>query len=160
AGPAPLGAMVRLDAEKVEKTGVIGVSSVEQFTRWQLVELDACVSCGRCEEACPAFEAGKPLSPRSLVQDIRQHLDAATPPPLHGATVAAETLWSCTTCSACTAVCPLGVNPLGLITDMRRHLIGESQLRGAPAAALQKMDRSGNPWGLPREDRMSWASGL
>jgi Fe-S oxidoreductase/nitrate reductase gamma subunit len=177
-GPAPLGVMVKLSEEEVEQTGVIGVGEVRQFGRRQLVELDACVSCGRCEEACPAFEAGKPLSPRKVVQDIRRHLNAVGPgllssarsalatsgseaaPGLHGATVAAETLWSCTTCSACVDVCPLGVNPLGFITDMRRHVVGAAQLRGSPAVALQKTERSGNPWGLRAEDRMAWAAGL
>jgi Fe-S oxidoreductase/nitrate reductase gamma subunit len=161
AGPVALGVMVKLDIEEVEKTGVVGVGKIEQFTRRQLLELDACVSCGRCEDACPAFEAGKPLSPRNVVQDLRKLLQTeGERPALHGDTIRAETVWSCTTCSACAQVCPLAVNPLGLITDMRRHLIGEAQLRGSPAQALQKTDRSGNPWGLPAQDRLSWAAGL
>jgi Fe-S oxidoreductase/nitrate reductase gamma subunit len=163
AGPAALGVMTRLDAEEVERTGSVGVGRIGQFTRRQLVELDACVSCGRCQDACPAFEAGKPLSPRDVVQDLRRHLDAALTaegPALVGEVIRPETVWACTTCSACVDVCPLGVNPLGLLTDLRRHLVGEAQLRGAPAAALQKTDRTGNPWGLPARDRLAWAAGL
>ncbi len=173
ANRASLGKMVKLDLDEVEQTGVVGVGHIAQFTRRQLLELDACVSCGRCDEVCPAFEAGTPLSPRNLVQDIRRNLDAVGPPilaaretegcgtpALHGDTVTAETLWSCTTCSACVAVCPTGVDPLGFITDMRRYLIAEAQLRGPPAAALQRTDRSGNPWGLPPKERLDWASGL
>jgi Fe-S oxidoreductase/nitrate reductase gamma subunit len=178
AGPARLGALALVSAEEVETIGVIGVGQIEHFSRRQLLELDACVSCGRCEEACPAFEAGKPLSPKKVVQDIRAHLNARGPSllaaakakgagedqeaasGLHGETISAETLWSCTTCSACVDVCPLGVSPLGFITDMRRHLIGEAALRGSAAASLQKTERSGNPWGLAAQDRLAWAFGL
>jgi Fe-S oxidoreductase len=81
-------------------------------------------------------------------------------PELTGGVILETTLWSCTTCSACVDVCPVGVDPLSFITDMRRHLIGEGRFRGAPATALQKMDRAGNPWGLPAQDRMAWAAGL
>ena len=74
--------------------------------------------------------------------------------------IAEETIWSCTTCSACVDVCPLGVDPLGFIMDMRRHLIADSQLRGAPAVALKRIDGFANPWGFPIADRLAWATGL
>ncbi|MSU20349.1 MAG: 4Fe-4S dicluster domain-containing protein [Pedosphaera sp.] len=180
-GIEPLGTLSSVPIEQVEATGEIGVARVEQFTRRQLVELDACVSCGRCEQACPAFEAGKPLSPRNIVQDIRGHMEAtfgwrATSPvspqfqtggtdstaarSLVGGVILPEALWSCTTCSACVDVCPLGVSPLGFIVDMRRFLVADSQLRGSPALALQKTDRTGNPWGMSAQDRMAWATDL
>ena len=79
---------------------------------------------------------------------------------MHGEPIAAETLWSCTTCGACADVCPLGISPMRMITDMRRYLIGEGALRGSPAVALQKTDRAGNPWGLSPADRFAWADGL
>jgi Fe-S oxidoreductase len=79
---------------------------------------------------------------------------------VHGDTIEAETLWSCTTCGACADVCPLGISPLRMITDMRRYLIGEGALRGSPAVALQKTDRAGNPWGMAASDRLAWAAGL
>jgi Fe-S oxidoreductase len=79
---------------------------------------------------------------------------------MHGDVIAAETLWSCTACSACVDVCPVGVAPLHHITDMRRFLIGEGQFRGSPAKALQNMGRVGNPWGMSPQDRMQWAEGL
>ncbi len=174
-----LGTMRLVAMEEVEETGQVGIRSIEDFSRIQLRTLDACVSCGRCEDACPAFEANKPLSPRNLVQDLRSHLNLVGPslsgqadtdntnpatgaqgPVLHENTILAETLWSCTTCSACADLCPLGVSPVELITDMRRYLIGEGQLRGPPATSLQKTQRAGNPWGLPAEDRFAWAKGL
>ncbi|XAL98322.1 heterodisulfide reductase-related iron-sulfur binding cluster [Phycisphaeraceae bacterium D3-23] len=174
-----LGRLAPVDLEEVEATGRFGVGRVQDFTDRQLLELDACVSCGRCEDACPAFEAGKPLSPRDVVQDVKQHLNqvgpiifaarkagqdedkaTATEPKLHGDAISAETLWSCTTCNACYDVCPLGVSPVDLITDMRRHLIGEGELAGPPATALQKTQRQGNPWGLPKNERFNWAEGI
>jgi len=155
------GVMTPVRLEDVEETGRIGVSTLNDFTRRQLVELDACVSCGRCEDSCPAFEAGKPLSPRNVVQDLVGVMNTGDMAKhLHGDTIAAETLWSCTTCTACADVCPLGISPMRMITDMRRHLIGEGALRGAPAATLQKTDRAGNPWGLAAADRLAWAKGL
>ena len=165
------GQMQPISIEEVEQTGLFGVGRLVDFHRHQLRELDACVSCGRCQDACPAHEAGKPLSPRDLVQDLRAALDQAAPlllggagndqlPSLHGETILPETLWACTTCTACVAVCPLGISPLEMITDMRRHLVGEGELRGSPATALQKVQRSGNPWGLPAEDRFNWREGL
>jgi Fe-S oxidoreductase/nitrate reductase gamma subunit len=156
-----LGTMTTVSLAEVEATGQIGVARVADFLRRQLVELDACVSCGRCEDSCPAFEAGKPLSPRNVVQNLVAALDAGGGQAnVHGETIEAETLWSCTTCGACADVCPLGVSPMRMITDMRRYLIGEGALRGSPAVALQKTDRAGNPWGLSPAERFAWADGL
>jgi Fe-S oxidoreductase/nitrate reductase gamma subunit len=160
-----LGVMAPVSMEEVEATGQIGIGRIGDFSRRQLVELDACVSCGRCQDACPAFEAGKPLSPRDVVQDLVGALNAARAPTenaarLPGDTVGEQTLWSCTTCGACADVCPLGISPMRMITDMRRFLIGEGTLRGSPATALQKTDRAGNPWGMAPAERMAWAAGL
>jgi Fe-S oxidoreductase/nitrate reductase gamma subunit len=174
-----LGTMRPISMAEVEETGLIGVAQLADFTRRQLVELDACVSCGRCQDACPAFEAGKPLSPRNVVQDLvgvmnvrgvggKESGDRSQESgkaqelgvPLAGGVIADETLWSCTTCGACVDICPLGVSPMGMITDMRRFLIGDGALRGSPATALQKTDRVGNPFGLPQKERLAWAAGL
>ena len=173
AGIERLGMLSPISAAQVEETGEIGVTRVEQFKRRQLVELDACVSCGRCEQECPAFEAGKPLSPRNVVQDVRRHFETVvtgslgvargndlSAPALVGDIILDETLWACTTCSACVDVCPLGISPLGFIMDMRRSLVADGKLRGSPAQALQKTGRTGNPWGMPAQDRMAWAAGL
>lgn len=167
-----MGRMSLVEMELVEETGRVGVGRIVDFQKGQLLALDACVSCGRCQDACPAHEAGKPLSPRDVVQDLRSllnstgsnllagELDEADETVLVNNAISDETLWSCTTCSACQDVCPLGISPVGMITDMRRHVVAEGRLRGAPATALQKTDRSGNPWGLPSGDRMAWAEGI
>ena len=173
-----LGHMVPISMEELEETGKTGVEHVQEFTRLQLLSLDACVACGRCTDACPATEAGKPLSPMAIVQDIRGHFNQVAPlveksrrgpagdseielpQKLHGDVIAAESLWSCTTCNACNAVCPLGVSPVNFITDMRRFQIGSGELSGPPAVSLQKVQRSGNPWGLPARERFNWAEGL
>ena len=159
----PLGTMTPVTIEDVEATGIFGISQMDHLSIRQLVSLDACVSCGRCQDECPAHAAGKPLSPRQVVQDLAgqlREIGSDGIPPLAGGVVSEDTLWSCTTCSACVEVCPLGVDPLELITGMRRHLIGAGAVRGPAAAALQKLGRSGNPWGLPPEQRMDWAEGL
>ncbi|MFV2068921.1 MAG: (Fe-S)-binding protein [Pirellulales bacterium] len=201
-----LGRCTFVSVDDVEQTGRYGAGRADDLSRQQLLALDACVSCGRCDTQCPAWEAGKRLSPKTIVQGVRGHVNRVGPQLLdrcHQATdgdaaasstpwvprvlrpllshcglprgadrslplpttldekaVTADALWSCTTCSACTDVCPLGVDPAGLIIDLRRYMIGEGRLRGPPAASLQKMQRSGNPWGLPSQDRLAWADGL
>jgi Fe-S oxidoreductase/nitrate reductase gamma subunit len=165
---ASLGTMLPVTMEEVEKTERIGVSAANHFDRQQLLSLDACMECGRCEEACPAYATAKPLSPKKVVQDLRHLMTlslsqppvAGPVPALHGATIAAETLWSCTACSACVKVCPVRIDPLTLITDMRRNLIGEGALSGTAATALRRMQSSHNPWGLPAAERANWSEGL
>ncbi len=162
-----LGRMMPVTMEQVEKTERIGVSAIEHFDQQQLLSLDACMECGRCEEACPAFATDKPLSPKKVVQDLRQLMtlnltgrDAAAPRVLHDGTIQIETLWSCTTCNACANVCPVRIDPVTLLTDMRRNRVGEGALSGTAATALRRMQSSGNPWGLPGAERGNWTEGI
>lgn len=172
-----LGSMIPVTVEEVEKTERIGVSAVNHFNQQQLLSLDACMECGRCEEACPAFATEKPLSPKRVVQDLRGLMawnlaphaprlagsQATTSAParvLHDETIQIETLWSCTTCTACARVCPVRVDPVTLLTDMRRNRVGEGALSGTAATALRRMQSSGNPWGLPATERADWAEGI
>ena len=159
-----LGAMREISLDEFTETGRMGVEHLRDLRQDQLRSIDACVACGRCEEACPAFEAGKPLSPKRLVQDLAQAMTqtgaSAECSILTGKRIGLETLWSCTTCGACATACPLHVAPIEMITDMRRFAVTEGRLSGPPATALQKSLRSGNPWGLPAQDRLKWAQGL
>ena len=84
-------------------------------------------------------------------------LTSNPPRALHEETIQLETLWSCTTCSACARVCPVRIDPVTLITDMRRNRVGEGALSGTAAAGLRRMQASGNPWGLPAAERANWA---
>jgi Fe-S oxidoreductase/nitrate reductase gamma subunit len=172
-----LGRMTPVTLEEVEKIERIGVSVIEHFNQQQLLSLDACMECGRCEEACPAFVTDKPLSPKKVVQDLKGLMtfnlthhasritedQAAISPPqraLHDETIQSETLWSCTACSACVRVCPVRIDPLTLLTDLRRNRVGEGALSGSAGTALRRMQSSGNPWGLPAAERANWSEGI
>lgn len=160
-----LGVMQPVTMEEVEKLERIGVSDIRHFTTQQLLSLDACMECGRCEEACPAFATAKPLSPKAVVQDLKGLMErtaaalgsgAKEVPPLHGGAIEAETLWSCTACSACVNVCPVRIDQVSLILSMRRHLVAEGGLSGTAATALRRMQSNANPWGLPAVERAAW----
>ena len=162
-----LGQLRVVTMEEVELTERIGVSDIRHLTQQQLLSLDACMECGRCEEVCPAFATAKPLSPKRVVQDLRGLMertlgDDAAPeaPALQDQTIEAETLWSCTTCSACVNICPVRIDHVALIVDMRRYLVSEGGLSGTAATALRKIQSASNPWGLPVADRAEWTKAL
>jgi heterodisulfide reductase subunit C/nitrate reductase gamma subunit len=163
-----LGVLRPITMEEVEQTERMGVSDIRHFTQQQLLSLDACMECGRCEDVCPATATAKPLSPKKVVVALRDLMTETlgsrqvpeTPRALHGETIAAETLWSCTACSACVNICPVRIDQLTLILDLRRHLVGEGGLSGAAATALRRVQSAGNPWGLPAAERADWIQAL
>ena len=156
-----LGLMTPISIEEVEATGQIGVA---KLIRLQLSPADRarCLRLLRPLRRClPRVRSRQAtLAAKCSPRPGRRHEPRGHRSNVHGQPIAAETLWSCTTCAACAAVCPLGISPMRMITDMRRYLIGEGALRGSPAAALQKTDRVGNPWGMAPTDRLAWAAGL
>jgi Fe-S oxidoreductase/nitrate reductase gamma subunit len=154
----PMGALVPLTMEEVEATGRTGVHDLAHFNQQQLLSLDACMECGRCEEACPAFASGKPLSPKALVTDLRALMSLGGGD-VH-ATIPDETVWACTMCQACVQECPVLIGHVDLISDMRRDLIGEGKLAGPPAKSLQQIGNQANPYGRPNGERLAWAEGL
>ena len=154
----PTGRLKPVSLEAVEQSGRFGVEKAADFTQRQLLSFDACTHCRRCEEACPAFATDKPLSPMRVVHDIARA--SAGDGSLHGDVISAETLWSCTTCGACVYQCPVLIHQLEAIVDMRRFLVGEGQVLGSAQAALRSIAATGNPWGLPQDERADWAEGL
>lgn len=154
----PMGALVPLTVEEVEQTGRTGVNTLVDFTRQQLLSLDACMECGRCEDACPATASNKPLSPKAVVIDLRRLMSRGGGD-VH-TTISDETLWACTMCQACVEECPVLIGHVDLISDMRRDLIGEGKLSGPPAKALQQVANQSNPYGRPNSERLAWAEGL
>ena len=138
----PKGALPFIDLEKAES---FGVSKIEDFTWKQLLDLDACTRCGRCQEVCPAYVSGQPLSPKKLIQSLKEHLleeskyplkvkvprtsvmipQADPPRSLIGEVVPTDAIWSCCTCRACQEACPVYVEHINKIVDMRRNLVLE-----------------------------------
>jgi len=174
-------ALAETDPDAIE---TLGVQKIEQL-RWKdLLDLDACVNCGRCEAVCPAHGSGVPLSPRKLIQDLHHHLSevgpgllqggngseaAATGPVLFGdgaegsprPAVLEEELWGCRTCGACHQECPLFIEHIPKIVDMRRYLVmTESKMGEAAQLFLKNMDDRMHPWVGASRDREEWYQDL
>jgi len=136
-----------------------GASQPRELPRHDLLEADACTTCGRCNEVCPAQAAGKPLRPREVVLGVRRSLDISPSEPFSN-WIADETLWSCTTCTACNAACPVGIDIYGKIIELRR---GRVEAGDVPVAAEELFggvaDRF-NPYRKQNDDRMLWARDL
>jgi len=136
---------------------------VEDFTWKQLLDAEACTECARCSIVCPAYATGKPLSPMKIIQNVRHNLyalamDDRTAMVLIGELVSPENLWSCTTCRACMEECPVLVDHITTIVDLRRFLVlSEGKPPEDATASLEKTAQQGNPWGFPRENRLKWA---
>ncbi len=153
--------------ENIEEAEVLGVGTVTDFTSQQLLSLDACVRCGRCEEACPAANAGMPFSPRAFIQALREVMvDTLIAAKANGTEATLDERlgeampWYCTTCGACLSLCPAFVNPVAEIVDLRRYAaLTTGKVPGSAALALRNIERQSNPWGLPAPDRATWAEG-
>ncbi|MFI5386351.1 MAG: (Fe-S)-binding protein [Fimbriimonadales bacterium] len=153
----PLGELTPISMAEVEQTGQIGVATAKDYSRWHLMSLDACMECGRCTEACPAWNVGKVLNPKQVVQNIRGAM-------ADGSNVAEkvseEALWACTTCNACVEACPVLIRHVDMIVDARRWLVAEGKLSGTGATMLRQVASTNHAWGQPRNSREDWMKGL
>jgi len=165
------GALPKLDLENSETFGVTGF---RDLTWKDVLDVYSCTECGRCQDACPAFATGKPLSPKKINEDMREALVPALPfligrkkaddwaaPVLPSQTIADDVLWSCTTCRACEQACPLFIEFIDRIVGMRRKLVLEdSSFPGELTGAFKNLEKNANPWGIAPSDREDWAEGL
>jgi len=134
---------------------------MKTFTGKELVMLDACVRCGRCHVACPAMNSGFPLSPRDVIMELGYKSSSSKE---NGKALAKyitkETLWSCTTCFACMERCPMKIEHLPFIVNMRRELVNEGEVDTQTQETLEKLTRYGNSFGKSDRMRAKWTKGL
>lgn len=124
-----------------------------------LLQADACTTCGRCVSVCPANAAGKPLQPRDVVLAVRSAMDEG-PEGSPLSWVNDDTLWSCTTCGACNQACPVGIDVYHKIIDLRRARVEAGIVPEAAEQVFESVASSQNPFGRPNSERMTWARGL
>ena len=156
--------------DDIEEAELLGVGKISEFTSQQLLSFDACVRCGRCEQVCPVAFSGMPFSPREFIQSMRQAMLTSLVTPngngrkdeeMLGNALPEETPWYCTTCGACLDRCPAFVNPIDEIVDLRRYqVLTTGKMPKSVGDVIRNMERQGNPWGMPPEDRIAWADGL
>lgn len=183
----PRGALAPIadfDAEIEKDEPKLGVATINDLTWKQRLDLDACMSCGRCQSVCPAHASGSNLSPKFLITKMAdlQRGHAVTMKDGSVKTAEAETsgrgafdaislleqgfydeneLWSCTTCGACVEECPAMIDHVDLVVDFRRNLtMIQSEVPSGVKRVLDGIERANNPWRLPQRERANWASGL
>ncbi len=173
----PMGKLtpLRIDLESLEDGGSLGAATLTDLSQKQILDTFTCTECGRCQEVCPAWNTGKPLSPKLLIMNLRDHtfelgeriLDAraegteAEAVPLNPDVVEDEVVWDCVTCGACMQECPVNIEHVDHIVDMRRNLVmGESRFPQEAGLLLRNLESTRNPWGVPQDQRADWAEGV
>ncbi len=169
-----------IDMEAMDENTVLGIGSIEQFPFKGMLDMMTCTECGRCQSQCPAWNTGKPLSPKMLIMDLRDHLYAQgdkllgiteTGPqdhlPLVGnspgeaAVIDYDVLWSCTTCGACVEECPVDIEHVNTIVGLRQaKAMMESSFPPEAGIMLKNVENAGDPWGIGQSKREAWTEKL
>lgn len=171
----PYGAILPINLED-ENATTFGIDKIKEFTWKDVLDMYTCTECGRCTSHCPAYNSNKPLNPKAFLMELKDYLyenadainngneeakTAVLEKPLVPEVVDSEILWSCTTCRACEEACPVFIEYVQKIVDMRRHLVlmrGEFPVEAQ--TTLRNIENNGNPWGIGFDERANWAKDL
>jgi Fe-S oxidoreductase len=160
----PLAEYPLIDIETMDEETVFGAGTITDFSWKQLLDFATCTECGRCQSQCPAWATGKPLSPKLLVMGLRDEAiriggarKTGERPPLVPGIVDPDVLWACTTCGACVEECPVDIEHVDAIVDLRRNqVMMESAFPPEATSMLRNIESRGDPWGLGASKRSSW----
>jgi Fe-S oxidoreductase/nitrate reductase gamma subunit len=161
---APRGAVAAI--EDFENAEEFGVNSIEGFTWRQIMDLDACTRCGRCQDRCPAFNTEKPLSPKQFIQDLKGEWERTAKgikneDGMIDTVIQEETLWSCTACLACQVNCPVSIPTFDKNIEMRRYLtMTLSKVSSEMKLLYKNLQKNSNPYGMGKNGRLEWTEGL
>jgi Fe-S oxidoreductase len=138
-----------------------GVATIADLTRKEVMDAFSCTECGRCQDACPAYATGKILSPKLLIMGVRDQVFAQSTEPILGNGVPEQMIWDCVTCGACVEACPVSIEHIDHIVDLRRsRVMVDSQFPAEAEPMLRDVERASNPWGKPQTERAAWSSEL
>jgi Fe-S oxidoreductase len=170
------GRLEPLDFTVEDETAMrFGTATIADLTWKQMIDTMSCTECGRCQDVCPAYATGKELSPKLLIMGIRDQLFAegsqllasrASGEPFGGtalvpAAVSDDVVWDCVTCGACVRECPVAIEHVDHIVDLRRSLVMvDSRFPAEAGTMMRDLERAQNPWGKPQTERADWAEGL
>ena len=162
-----------MDMENISEDTVFGAGQVEQLSWKQLLDTFTCTECGRCQDACPAWNTDKPLNPKFIIMNLRDRLLEDGPiltgaaeapadrPKLVGSTIDPDALWSCLTCGACVEQCPVDIEHVDTIVEMRRYeVLMETEFPSEAGLMLRNIENQGDPWGLGGAKRTEWTEAL
>ncbi len=138
-----------------------GAGQAKDLTWKQVLDTFSCTECGRCQDACPAFATGKLLSPKLVIMGLRDQVFSGEESPLVPTAVPEESVWDCVTCGACVQACPVSIEHVDHIVDLRRHLVMvEASFPAESEPMLRDVERASNPWGKAQSQRADWANEL